>query len=82
MALLILGVTTCPLCKNVIKDREEVECFDHFIEDPDDSYYKYSDACFHKECFEKWEMRGEYLKRYAEYEKRTRIPKSGRHGTR
>ena len=80
MALLIPGLTKCPLCGEVINKDDQIESFWHFIEDSKDPLYEYSDASFHKACFDIWEMRDEYLMRYSEFEKRMRIPKLQRRG--
>ncbi len=64
MALVILGVTVCPLCEQPINDPEGFIAFPHFIEDERDPFWPYSDAAFHKQCFDSWSKKKEFLERF------------------
>lgn len=70
MALLFRGKTTCPLCFKVITKDDEVVGTTHFIADQGDPLWEYSDAAFHKKCFDAWEHRDEFLARYEEFRKK------------
>ena len=67
MALLLRGKTECPLCYGVIGKDDEVVGTTHFIADQTDPLWQYSDAAFHKKCFDAWERRDEFLARYEEH---------------
>jgi hypothetical protein len=64
MALLLPGKTTCPLCGEVIGPDDSVVGTTHFIADESDPLWRYSDAAFHRNCFERWEHRAEFETRY------------------
>jgi hypothetical protein len=52
MALIIKGKTICPLCGKVIRADANVVAFPAFLK-KSHPLAKYSDAAFHKECFDK-----------------------------
>jgi hypothetical protein len=52
MALIILGKSKCPLCSEVMKQGEELKAFPAFLP-YDHRFGRFSDAAFHKVCFEK-----------------------------
>jgi hypothetical protein len=52
MALVLLGKSTCPLCNEVMKEGEELKAFPAFLP-YDHRFGRFSDAAFHKVCFEK-----------------------------
>lgn len=52
MALIILGKTICRLCNAVIKEGDEMKAFPAFVP-YDHKFGKFSDAAFHKSCYEK-----------------------------
>lgn len=64
MALIEYGVTVCPLCGKSINTSEEYISFPHFIEDERDPFWPYSDAVFHRKCFESWSNRQEFIVRF------------------
>jgi hypothetical protein len=66
MALLLRGKTECPLCREAIGKDDEVVGTTHFIADQTDPLWQFSDAAFHKKCFDAWEHRDEFLARYEE----------------
>jgi hypothetical protein len=74
MALVEFGVTACPLCQQPINEPEDFIAFPHFIEDEQDSLWPYSDAAFHKWCFDEWSRKSEFLERLRSFEKDTRRP--------
>jgi hypothetical protein len=52
MALVLLGRSKCPLCSEVMKEGEELKAFPAFLP-YDHRFGRFSDAAFHKVCFEK-----------------------------
>ena len=52
MALIIRGKSECPLCGKVIQKGDEIVAFTAFLR-PEHPLWKYSDAAFHKECFDR-----------------------------
>jgi len=64
MALIEYGMTLCSLCGQPINSWEEWIAFPHFIEDEEDPLWPYSDAVFHRSCFESWPHREEFLARF------------------
>ena len=52
MALITRGKTICPICGKVIQADEMVVAFPAFMK-KSHPLSKYSDAAFHKECFDK-----------------------------
>ncbi|MGE5417560.1 MAG: hypothetical protein ACM3UZ_12560 [Acidobacteriota bacterium] len=52
MALIFLGMT-CTICGKPINDLEDIVAFSDFVANKIDPLYMFSDAAFHRECFEK-----------------------------
>ncbi|MBC7228644.1 MAG: hypothetical protein H5T61_15665 [Thermoflexales bacterium] len=69
MALIEYGVTLCPLCGEPINTPEECISFPHFIEDRGDPFWQYSDAAFHKKCFESWPNKLEFIARFETFKR-------------
>ena len=74
MALLFRGKTECPLCCKVIAKDDEVVGTTHFIADQTDPLWKFSDAAFHRKCFDAWEHRYEFLARYEAFREEHGLP--------
>ncbi|KQW51210.1 MULTISPECIES: hypothetical protein [unclassified Roseateles] len=64
MALLILGVSTCPLCDQPIEGGQETVATTHFIESPMHPLWCYSDSVMHYGCFRTWEQRQLFVAEY------------------
>jgi hypothetical protein len=64
MALIFTGKTKCVLCSEVIAAGDDIVATSHFIGDPKDSLWQYSDAAFHQRCFAAWERREEFVRRF------------------
>ena len=64
MAIIICGKTQCVLCHEVIVSDDDIVATSHFIGDPNDSLWRYSDAAFHRRCFIAWERREEFVRRF------------------
>lgn len=52
MAIIIRGVTACPLCGEVLRDGDDIVATPHFLHSGPLS--RYSDAAMHRECFTAW----------------------------
>lgn len=57
MAIIIRGVTACPICGDVIADGDILVSIPHFIHDESHKLYRYSDSAMHQTCFVGWEHR-------------------------
>ncbi len=68
MPLIRFGVTLCLLCEQPINSPEDCIAFPHFIEDKQDPLWPYSDAAFHKQCFDAWQRKSEFLRRLRAFE--------------
>lgn len=66
MAMILRGKTECPLCNGVIKENDEIVATSHFIADPRDLLWRFSDAGMHKDCFLNWDQRLNFINRYNE----------------
>lgn len=79
MALVFRGKTKCALCKELIGADDEIVATSHFIADPSDSLWQYSDAAFHRRCFAPWEGREEFVRRFNEVASRFVFGNGKRH---
>jgi hypothetical protein len=66
VALIVLGSSWCPLCGRVLHQGDELVATSHFIADPRDPLWCYSDAGMHRSCFLTWEHREAFRVRYNE----------------
>jgi hypothetical protein len=66
MALIFDGKSKCALCGVIIASEDEIVATSHFVADPNDFFWKYSDAPFHRRCFLAWEKREEFIGRFNE----------------
>jgi hypothetical protein len=53
MALLFRGLTTCPICGEVIDEHDLVVMFPHFVANENDPLYRFTDGVFHERCFDR-----------------------------
>jgi hypothetical protein len=60
---LINRLTRCPLCDELLGDRDIVATT-HFIADRDDPLWRFSDAAMHADCFRKWSLREQFVSKY------------------
>ena len=65
MALFIIGMP-CSICRHPIQVGHDVVATTHFIADRDDPLWRYSDSVMHRACFDQWESRDEFARRYRE----------------
>jgi hypothetical protein len=66
MAILILGGSCCSICHDVLHVDEAIVATTHFIKDETDPLWRFSDTGMHRHCYESWEHREEFTKRYRE----------------
>jgi hypothetical protein len=71
MALIIKGESECALCGEVILASDDAVGTAHFITDPSDKFYRYSDAPFHKRCFDSWKHKATFTARYEQFVRRS-----------
>ncbi|MCC7422434.1 MAG: hypothetical protein IT428_19310 [Planctomycetaceae bacterium] len=64
MALIFLGQSCCAICGDVITPVDEIVATSHFIADPTDHLWRFSDAPMHRPCFLAWELRAEFVARF------------------
>ena len=64
MAIIILGLTECSICNNILNKGDDIVSNSHFISDQDDSLWRFSDSGMHKSCFINWEYRLDFIKKY------------------
>ena len=63
MALIIRGSTKCAECGQVLTGKDEVAGLPHFVTDSSDLLWRYTDAGFHRRCFESLPERMEIERR-------------------
>jgi|SRR5215813_2735118 len=64
MALIVTGKTECPLCNEVLQEGDRIVATTHFIGDPRDPLWPFSDGAMHKSCFLEWDHRKVFVERY------------------
>lgn len=60
-------IRECKLCGLEILENEEILSYAHFIDDPKDEFYIYSDSSFHKSCFQIWSKREKFQKKFNQF---------------
>lgn len=63
MALIYEGMT-CAICEQPLDLQGPMVATSHFIEDPSDLLWRYSDAAMHYECFQQWQHRDQFVTKY------------------
>ena len=66
MALIYNGIR-CAICDQKIDLKGQYVATTHFIADPNDPLWRYSDAAMHSACFEAWEHRSEFEAKYQRF---------------
>ena len=64
MALILLGKTQCALCSAVLEAGDDLVSTSHFIADPKDPLWRYSDAAMHRRCFLSWPQRAAFVEKF------------------
>lgn len=65
MALIYEGMT-CAICDQPLDIEGPFVATSHFIGDQNDPLWQFSDAAMHYDCFQKWEHREAFVKKYNE----------------
>ncbi|MFZ9847620.1 MAG: hypothetical protein ACO3EE_05655 [Flavobacteriales bacterium] len=60
MALIILGQSKCPICNHLLLDDQSTLAFPA-ISNLNHPLWKYFDAGIHKDCFDSWIRKAEFL---------------------
>lgn len=66
MAVIISGLSRCPLCEQLLGDTEPLVATWHFMADPFHPLYAFSDAAMHQSCFLRWNKREEFVRLFNE----------------
>jgi hypothetical protein len=66
MAIIFRGRSRCSLCDRVIAESDDIVLTSHFIGDPADTLWRFSDSGMHRSCFLAWDQRAEFVRRYNE----------------
>lgn len=61
MAVIISGLSRCPLCEELLGETEPLVVTWHFMIDPFHPLYAFSDAAMHQSCFLRWDKREEFV---------------------
>jgi hypothetical protein len=64
VALLMWGASRCSICGDVLFQGQTIVATTHFIGDPTDPLWRFSDTGMHATCFDRWEHRDEFAARY------------------
>ena len=64
MAIVLRGKTKCTICDCVITDVDKIVATSHFISNPNDPLWRFSDSAMHTSCFIDWNQRAEFVAKY------------------
>lgn len=64
VAILMLGVSRCSTCGEVLYPGQAMVDITHFIGDPADPHSRFSETGMYAKCFAGWEHRDEFAARY------------------
>lgn len=64
MALVFFGATHCSICDLVVNESDDIVATSHFIADPSDPLWRFSDSAMHRSCFLEWDQRRNFVKKY------------------
>jgi hypothetical protein len=64
MAIIIRGKSECPLCGKALAEGQRLIGTQHFIPDPEDPLWRFSDAGMHYDCFQQWPLREQFVAKY------------------
>jgi hypothetical protein len=64
VALLMWGASRCSICRELLVQDQPIVATTHFIGDPADPLWRFSDSGMHAACFAGWEHRDEFAARY------------------
>jgi hypothetical protein len=63
MALIYEGIT-CAICEKPLDIEGSFVATSHFIEEESDPLWRFSDAAMHYSCFQAWEHRAEFVRKF------------------
>lgn len=66
MALIFRGKTECSICGEILADGDEIIGTSHFIADPEDPLWRFSDSGMHRNCFAGWPLRVAFIEKFNE----------------
>jgi hypothetical protein len=64
MALVLVGLSKCAICGEVIDTMDGCVATPAFVERQSDPMWQFSDAPMHRECFANWERRSEFVQAF------------------
>ena len=64
MALIFFGKTECSICGVVINENDDIVATSHFIAEPSDLLWRFSDSAMHRACFLGWDQRRNFVNKY------------------
>ena len=67
MALILSGLTKCPLCDQVLAEHDEIFATTAFEIPKQDSLSAFQDAGMHQNCFMAWKLRPDFLIAFNNY---------------
>jgi hypothetical protein len=74
MAMIGIGSSKCAICGRVLTDKDDATGLHHFIDDPKDPFWRFSDSAVHISCYKTWPLRLEWEAKYQrEMERRAEI---------
>jgi hypothetical protein len=54
----------CSICREPLREGDDIVATTHFIGDLTDPLWRFSDSAMHRSCFDRWEHRDEFTRRY------------------
>jgi hypothetical protein len=67
MALLILGHSECPICGVHLQKDDEIFATSGCWTEPDHPLFEFQDAAMHRNCFDAWPLRAEFVASFNQY---------------
>ena len=64
MALILPGKSECSVCGVVLNEGDDIAATTHFIADPNDPLWRFSDSGVHRSCFLGWDQRQAFMGKY------------------
>ena len=64
MALIGIGTTKCSICGCVLESLEDATGLHHYIDDPKDPFWRFSDSAVHISCYNTWPLKTQWEEKY------------------
>lgn len=64
VAIILRGRTPCAICGSALERDDDIVATSHFISDPADPLWQFSDAGMHRSCFLAWDLRATFVERF------------------